>query len=305
MRKYLSTLPDVETTASGISHWKITDLRQRIQTIANHAILSSSWLSLASILHQLAVFAQSERIDSNSDNLSLWDSKQNVMRLLVEEAKSTIIIPLLSEYKSFISSACDQEDGLRNILRSNSKQSGLSPRHLADAMIQFEEGAGALLENLLHFEEVFQTINLPAFVHHLSSILSKDPIVVLDGQDPGRSQEALVVPYCLSLTKNLEKLDSNIITSILEEHIISKLLLHVSIHKDKFADSWYLMGLEALSLFFIFEDFEPEISTIITTDQEKQALVNAVNYLPNEDLSLKEINKFRGLKIAARKLKLL
>ncbi|KAL0215757.1 hypothetical protein P9112_007941 [Eukaryota sp. TZLM1-RC] len=306
VRSYVTAYAQVDSSSlSSLSHLKEPQIRDRVRQIQIYPVLSYQWLSLASVLHELAVIAQAERMatDSTSTDFTLWESHHNVLRLLVEESKPHIIISLLNSYKTFMLLPETQGENFRKLVRQKSAEYQISCAQIASYMTQFEEGAGALCEGLLQYSEVFQTINLSSLLEHFALLLSDRPILVLDEQDHGRTQEALVVPYILALVKKLDTLDSTIVEKILEYDLISKLIVHLSGHREKFSSQWYSMGLEALSILLLHEDVETDVEDIVNEDA-RFGLKEALKFLDRDDLTLDDIQKYRGVRLCGRRLKL-
>ncbi|KAL0242860.1 hypothetical protein GEMRC1_005423 [Eukaryota sp. GEM-RC1] len=303
-KNYLSSFSQVDIASVGVSNWKESDIRSKISQIKLHPVLSPEWLSLSSVLHQLAILAQSERASSSDLEKTLWEANKTVLRIIVEETKVHLLIKLLSSYKEFLSNPSNQGESFRELLRKQSATTNMTCRQLADFIIQFEEGAGALLEGLLHYSEVFHTISLPEFILYCSSLLADKSILVLDNQDPGRTQEALVIPYIHCLASAIERIDSMVCQSIIDCDLISRIILHLTSHKDKFSPHWYSMGLEAVSTLLVYEDFESEINELIKP-WAISGLREALEFLDESDFTVKEEQLYRGIRIAARAKRLL
>lgn len=189
--------------------------RKFARSIQQLPILSCEWVALISSLKQLARLVQLEarmpaktRVpDARGRNVdsegTLWDQDQheNTIRILVEEAKVSLCLRMLNEYKAW-----QYNDAEREATIAQAKQSmDYSDVQIATQCKDFEETLGLLLTRAFSHVETLQLMDIPLLIEHCALVFVKCKEGLPSFSGPS-TQEGVVLYYFSSLMKHAEAL---------------------------------------------------------------------------------------------------
>lgn len=135
---------------------------------------------------------------------TLWDqdARETAIRILVEEAKVSLCLRIMFDFKVWQHAA-----GKAECIEQARQQFDFQESHVLHKLQQFEEYLGLLLCRALVHVETLQLMDIPLLVEHITFVLQK-----ASGSTPGSAapklQETMVLYYFSSLLKHAEALNS-------------------------------------------------------------------------------------------------
>jgi hypothetical protein len=220
--------------------------RKCVRAIVQQPVLSMEWLALVDHLLQLTRLVQLEArmpVDAkvaeaqgrNSESVgTLWDQEvhENAIRILVEEAKVTLCLRMIHDYKKWQYDVTNRQSDLQQGVVT----CGWDERKLRQKCDQYEECLGLLLMRAFEHRETLQLIDLPLLIEHLAVVL--DPMqrvqadVDLLASGMLARQEFIGLYYFSSLMKHAEALNNTELLARTRDH---QLLRLVTMHGVSFS----------------------------------------------------------------------
>ncbi|CAK0894542.1 unnamed protein product [Prorocentrum cordatum] len=213
--------------------------RKCVRCISQQPVLSLEWLALVDHLLQLTRLMQLEaRMPAdtkvadvqgrNSESVgTLWDQEvhENAIRILVEEAKVTLCLRMIHDYKKWHYDVTNrQADLMQGVISC-----GWDERQLRQKCDQYEECLGILLMRAFQHRETLQLIDLPLLIEHVALVL--DPVLRVQADvDLLASgmlvrQEFIVLYYFASLMKHAEALNNTELLARTKDHQLLRLVI--------------------------------------------------------------------------------
>lgn len=212
--------------------------RKCVRSISQQPVLSLEWLALVDHLLQLTRLVQLEArmpIDAkvaeaqgrNHDSVgTLWDQEvhENAIRILVEEAKVTLCLRMMHDYKKWqYDVTTRQADLMQGVVSC-----GWDERKLRQKCDQYEECLGLLLVRAFQHRETLQLIDLPLLIEHVALVLDPFPRVQADvdllATGMLARQEFVGLYYFSSLMKHAEALNNTELLARTRDHQLLRLV---------------------------------------------------------------------------------
>uniref|UniRef100_A0A0G4GJC2 Uncharacterized protein n=1 Tax=Chromera velia CCMP2878 TaxID=1169474 RepID=A0A0G4GJC2_9ALVE len=233
MSKYVTLSEDA--TASRLVEQSQTK-RATVLQLRYFPVLSADWLRLLPVAEELSGAMASEMFDLSSLNKmkidgrhqkgTLWDqetkTQEEVIKIVVEEAKANLCLRLLSDLKSW-----QRTHGEEAFVSEASKEMHKSKEETAELLRSFEENLGLILSKCLSYVEALQLCELPALFKHASVVFShtqedkRRAEALAKDRRQLRSQEFAALLYISKVFEHVEELnDTQIVQQIIDMDLL-------------------------------------------------------------------------------------
>lgn len=249
------------------SKLRVAEARKWVRMIQSHEILSVDWMSLVDALDLLAFLAQqdksmpnnlkvTETIGRDHDGGTLWDQEENenTIRTLVEEAKVSLCLRIMNDYKTWHYDTSQRSASIKRIMQT----AQLTEAQLERKCLQFEECLGLLLYQAFNHVETLQLTDIPFLIEHCTLVLTTCEALRLQAPNNAKTQETMVVYYFSSLMKHAESLNNTeILAKTREFQLVHLIVRHLETHYGNYPLELLLEVCEGLAALCDNEDFQP------------------------------------------------
>eukprot|EP01060_Flectonema_neradi_P012680 TRINITY_DN1943_c0_g2_i4.p1 TRINITY_DN1943_c0_g2~~TRINITY_DN1943_c0_g2_i4.p1 ORF type:complete len:296 (+),score=56.15 TRINITY_DN1943_c0_g2_i4:48-935(+) len=232
------------------------DLRQRVRRLVYCPVLSVEWKEVAELIGHLSEVAVMESKDITKREGSVWERDELCVRYVIEESKTNLLMRLMVDYKTFLYERLQKEGGTLD-----------DPTGL---LIGFENSLGELLRCIFTATESLQTLDMPAFLTHIETVLQSSTVNTTNNY---QSQEILVVVYLRLILAQIDRLDEDkILGLVLDKSILSLVLRHCEMYRSKLEDEMVETYIWFLSMLFETEFFQQHRKEFFADAEDKKRI---------------------------------
>lgn len=268
------------------------DLRKSIRSLGTCPLFSDPWMSMVDDIARISNITEMEShltaADSKSDGATLWETKEQALRFLIEDGKLNVCLNNMVEFKKFqLNARRDPSSSSSSTAPPPSFEAGakygLTPSQSVSSDIRteksdrFEKCLGIILKNVWVHVEALQTTDLVVLIRHIASVMegvSDSPEIVQSLSDLGHRQEVLVYHYLYDMLVRVDDIkEERVMPFIRESGIFMLAIRALSILHSHLTRTDTLKALGSLSLLVETEDFATYKDQYIKCTQDAQDLV--------------------------------
>ncbi|KAG9395392.1 hypothetical protein J8273_2959 [Carpediemonas membranifera] len=263
-------------------------VRARLQTMKVAPVFSPDWQKNHAALRAIAKVAAVEQSKpDNSPTNTLWEREEFVVRLVLESAKLTIILTLLTE--SF-----DEEERIMDVavLEKAGKMMGCTSKAAVAEYYQYRSNLCLLFKCCLDYVESVQLIDLTILVRLMARNFGR----IIDNRlDAGQAKSIFMfqIFYMYNIGRRIEEINSaKVIAAIIESDCMRLYLDCLFNHRDLISQEILITAFEGLSALSDSEAFQDVLPQIIDVECAKMITSNDAEVLqpilaiPEENLRL-------------------
>ena len=151
-----------------------------------------------------------------------------------------------------------------------SQQGDSENTDVTSLMKMFENSLGELLRCIFTATESLQTLDMPAFLSHIETVLQS---ATVNTSNDSESQEVVVVTYLRLILAQIERLDEDkILGLILDKSLLSLVLRHFELYRSRLGDEMVETYIWLLSTLFETEFFQQHRKDFFADSEDKKRI---------------------------------
>lgn len=274
--------------------------RKCVRNIHHRPILSPDWTQLVDSLKQLTRLMQLEgrmsddakvgealgRDDSSGG--TLWDqaAHENVIRILVEEAKVNLCLRMMHDYKKWQYNPTERAATMRDAMQAFEHNEALMERKC----VQYEEAMGLLLWRAFMHVETLQLMDIPMVIEHCSMVVEAAQTLQIEPLQ--NMQESIVLHYFSCLMKHAEELNNaELLAKAREQRLVNSVVRYVLLHDKRFDPMLINAVADGFSSLANNEDFSTEWKSFFLEPDDMALFMQLESKIVAPILSLKPERK--------------